>query len=304
MENGRASQTAVLVCQGRAVADGRLAPGRFADEIALLLLSAEERNAVEGARDDTPPAAPRDRLAWERLRACAEGMVPRTVVIDDAVSAASHAQLVIVGAGLDTRPWRLGGLEGTDLFSVDHPASQADCRRRVGGLAIAARRIEFVPVDLGSEPLGAALSEAGHDRSTPTTWVWEGVVPYLTREQVEATIAALAQRSSAGSTLVIHYQHRSLLARVGRRLSAFAARRSGLDDPLTDEPWRSQWTAKDVAALLARHGFLVERDDDLLSAASQIGSPTSHRRSLVNGRVAIATRVLDCPDPRDTKRPE
>ncbi len=228
MQQGRASRTAVLVCQGRAVADGLIAPGYFRDQIAVLLLSPEERAVVERARDDTPPSATRERLAWERMRACADGMVPRTVLIDDAVRGAGHRQLVIVGAGLDTRPWRLGELEDAVVFSVDHPASQADCRRRADGLDLAARRVEFVPVDLGSEPLGLALLDGGHDPSAPTTWLWEGVVPYLTGDQVEATLGALSERSAPGSTLVVPYQDRSAITRVGRRLSAFAARRAGL----------------------------------------------------------------------------
>jgi methyltransferase (TIGR00027 family) len=291
MQQGRASRTAVLVCQGRAVADGLMAPNYFRDQIAALLLTPEERAVVERARDDTPPSATRERLVWERVRACAEGMVPRTVVIDDAVRGAGHRQLVVVGAGLDTRPWRLGELEDAEVFSVDHPVSQADCRRRADGLEPAARGVEFVPVDLGSEPLGLALSDAGHDPSAPTTWLWEGVVPYLRRDQVEATLGALTERSAAGSTLVVQYQDRSAIARVGRRLSAFAAHRAGLDDPLADEPWRSIWTAKAIAALLARHGFVVEQDEDFLTTATQIGSRTTHRRSLANGRVAIGTRV-------------
>src|SRR5581483_2300878 len=290
MEEGRASRTAVLVCQGRAVADGLMAPDVFRDQIAALLLTPEERAVVERARDPTPPSALRERLAWERLRACAEGMVPRTVLIDDAVRESGHRQLVIVGAGLDRRPWRLGGLEDTEVFSVDHPASQADCRRRAGGLDLAARRVELVPVDLASEPLDGAHSAAGHDPSAPTTWLWEGVVPYLTEGQVQSTLSALTERSAAGSTLVVQYQDRSVIALAGRRISLFAARRIGLDDPLTGEPWRSLWSAEAVAALLARHGFLVQHDEDLLTTARQIGSPTTHRRSLANGRVAIATR--------------
>lgn len=255
----------MLVCQGRAVADGLMAPGTFRDQIAALLLTPDERAVVKRARDGTPPSDLRDRLAWERLRACAEGMVPRTVLVDDTVRGASHRQLVIVGAGLDTRPWRLGELAETDVFSVGHPASQADCRRRAAGLDLAARRVELVPVDLGPEPLGPALSNAGHERSAPA------------------------------STLVVQYQDRSAIARVGRRMSAIVARRTGLDDPLTDEPWQSLWTAKAMAALLARHGFVVERDEDLLTTARRIGSPTTHRRLLVNGRVAVGTRVSRRP---------
>ena len=53
----------MLVCQGRAVADGLMAPGTFRDPIAALLLMPDERAAVERARDGTAPSDLRDRLA-------------------------------------------------------------------------------------------------------------------------------------------------------------------------------------------------------------------------------------------------
>jgi O-methyltransferase involved in polyketide biosynthesis len=81
----RPSRTAVIVCHGRAAADDGLAVGRFSDPVALRLLADDER------------------LAVEQVRACAEGVVPRTVAIDEAVRRAGHRQVVVLGAGLDTR---------------------------------------------------------------------------------------------------------------------------------------------------------------------------------------------------------
>jgi hypothetical protein len=57
----KASRTAVLVCQGRAAADGLVAPGRFADPTAMPLLRPDEREAVEWVRDGAPPRQ------WRRL---------------------------------------------------------------------------------------------------------------------------------------------------------------------------------------------------------------------------------------------
>ena len=68
-----------------------------------------------------------------------------------------------------------------------------------------------------------------------------------------------------------------------------AARQAGLDDPLTDEPWRSSWTPDSMRGLLARHGFVVRSDEDLSSVAARVTSPTTNRRSIGTGRVAIAT---------------
>jgi len=63
-----------------------------------------------------------------------------------------------------------------------------------------------------------ALAAAGFDPALETTWVWEGVVPYLTEAGVEGTVGQLAELSAPGSLLVVNYQARSLTALVMRRV--------------------------------------------------------------------------------------
>jgi methyltransferase (TIGR00027 family) len=289
VETARASRTAVLVCQGRAVADGRMAVGRFADPVAVQLLRDDERRAVEQARAADDPRVVRERLVVELLRACAQGMVPRTVAIDDAIREAANPQVVVLGAGLDTRPWRLAALRDSVVFAVDHPASQAEARQRSEGLEPVGR-LDWVPVDLSTDDLGGALSAAGHDPAAPTTWVWEGVVPYLTDDDVRATLAEVAARSTPGSVLVVQYQTPSRTASVGRVLSRLVLRLTRSPDPLAAEPWRSLWSPAGMARLLVEHGFAVGEDEDLLALAGRLGSPATRRRSLANGRVAVARR--------------
>ncbi|MGW5100478.1 class I SAM-dependent methyltransferase [Streptomyces sp. NPDC004100] len=280
-----ASRTAVLVCQGRAAADGRFAADRFGDPVAVRLLRAAERTAVDEVRAGTPPQGWQARTAYESVRACAEVVVPRTVAIDDALRAGVSDQLVILGAGLDTRAWRLSALAGTDVWEVDHPASQQDKRARLTEAApeTAARSVRFVPVDFATDDLGAALDAAGHDPALPTTWLWEGVVPYLTRDQIRATLSALTARTAPGSTLVVNYQSPSARAAAGRLLTRL------LGNAITaGEPWRSLWTPAQMATLLAEHGFRVTSDTSLLTLAETLGSPTRGRTSLKSGRVAVA----------------
>jgi methyltransferase (TIGR00027 family) len=288
MDHARASRTAVLVCQGRAVGDGRLAVGRFEDPVAAQLLRPDELAAVERARAAVPPTDWCDRLAMESLRACAEVVVPRTVAIDDAVREADHRQVVIIGAGLDSRPWRLAELHDTAVFALDHPASLADAVDRSAGLQPVTDRLTFVPVDLAREGLDHALAGTAHDSEVATTWLWEGVVPYLTPHDVEAAVVGLSARSAPGSVLVVNYQSPSWVASLGRRLAGLAARLSRQGDPMSGEPWLSSWTPDTMRVLLARHGFAVRRDEDLVSVAARINSPTTNHRSVGIGRVAVA----------------
>jgi hypothetical protein len=45
---------------------------------------------------------------------------------------------------------------------------------------------------------------------------------------------------------------------------------------------------RDMARLLARLGFVVEQDENLLDTASRLGLPSRHSWSSRNGRVAVA----------------
>jgi methyltransferase (TIGR00027 family) len=280
----------VLVCQGRAAAHGRIAPGVFADPTALPMLRPDERVPVEQVRAGAAPSGAAARVGYEMVKATAEVVVPRTVAIDRAVRSWASPQVVILGAGLDGRAWRLTELAAATVYEVDHPASQQDKRDRTADLTAVAGTLRWVPVDLSRDRLDDALDVAGHDTGTPTTWVWEGVVPYLTEAEVEATVEALARRSAPGSGLVVNYQAPGLGAAIGRvvaRGMLLLARRPSL---WGDEPRRSAWTARTMGALLARHGIVVGTDLDLLAIAARLPMQVHRRRSLRNGRVATAER--------------
>jgi methyltransferase (TIGR00027 family) len=300
-ESLRASHTAVLVCQGRAAAHGLIAPGRFADPTAMSLLRPDEREVVRWVRDGVVPRQWGQRVDFESVRACAELMVPRTVVIDDAVRVRDNAQLVILGAGLDGRAWRMPELAGTAIFEVDQPATQRDKRDRAAELE--GPPPVFVPVDFSRDRLGVALADAGHRAELGTTWIWEGVVPYLTEADVAATVAELAECSAPGSRLIVNFQTPAM----GLKLGQFAARvlmgSAGRPSPWVQEPWRSTWTPAAMAALLRRHGYIVagsrrggEAGDqgsssgevNLFDAAAALALPMRRKTSLRHSIVLVA----------------
>lgn len=252
MKPGQASQTAILVCIGRAIAHERaLAPG-FSDPTAFELLSDEARARVLQFNKG-PPKGFRARFDYEFMRSRSAMMAVRTLFVDDAAREAAHPQVVILGAGLDGRAWRMKELRDAVVFEVDHPDTQSYKRARIGALPPAAREVKFVSVDFTRDDLGQRLAEAGHDPAKPTTWIWEGVVMYLTPAQVEATLAIVAKRSARGSRLVIvyHAPGRLTLSVVG-----LIVRRLG-------EPLRSSFREGEMRSLLAKHGFHVVRDEDL-----------------------------------------
>ncbi len=291
MSTASASATAVLVCQGRASADGRYAVGRFSDPVARDLLEPDELEVVDRVRVGAVPGEGTARMAYEMVRQTGLTIVPRTVAIDDAIRAQVTGQLVILGAGLDSRAWRMSELASTTVFEVDQPASQKEKVRRIGARAPLALRVAQVPVDLNSGALARGLQDAGFDPRARTTWVWEGVIPYLPAAAVAATLGELSTQSAPGSRLVLTYQSRELRPRLGRTLLRLVLRASGAADPLASEPWRSLWRPSELARLCEQHGYRVDADDDLLSLSAKLDLPAGVASSLRNGHVAIATRV-------------
>lgn len=135
-------------------------------------------------------------------------MEMRTRAIDAALREgvrAGASQLVVLGAGLDARAWRMPELEAVRVFEVDHPSTQAHKRARIGARRPVAHDVEFVAVDFGRDALGERLAASGHDAAAPTFWIWEGVTQYLPLDAVRATLAVVAERSAPGSRLAVTY---------------------------------------------------------------------------------------------------
>ncbi len=275
-----------MVCQARAVGDGRFGIGRFADPVAAQLLRPDERAVVEQVRAERTPADWRDRIGYGLLEAVVPVLVTRTTVIDEAVRAQGNPQLVVLGAGLDARAWRMPDLAGVEVFEVDHPASQQDKRDRVDGLEPLAKSLTYVPVDFARDSLGDALAQAGHRESLPTTWIWEGVLPYLTQPAVDATLTSLTARSAPASRLIATYSLPNRFHGLGRRILSLSTRLAGRQDPLEHEKTVSAWTPEQMRTLLSHHGFTVTADDDLSPVAEQLG--LSSRRWNNLGRVVVA----------------
>src|SRR5262245_6848877 len=124
MQPGRESKTAVMVCMARAAAHGVTDVARYSDPTAMALLPETARRRVEELHAGVEPKNFRERMQRAMLQRRANMMVARTVAIDDAVRAHASPQLVILGAGLDGRAWRMTELGDVNVFEVDHPDSQ------------------------------------------------------------------------------------------------------------------------------------------------------------------------------------
>jgi methyltransferase (TIGR00027 family) len=116
-------------------------------------------------------------------------------------------QYVILGAGLDTFAFRRPDLlDKIQVFELDHPTTQADKRRRIaeaGWEQPAA--LHWVPADFSNQDLATALRNSTYDPRKMSFFSWLGVTYYLTREQVNDTLRAVAGLAPSGTPIVFDY---------------------------------------------------------------------------------------------------
>lgn len=132
--------------------------------------------------------------------------------------AAGIEQLVILGAGLDSRAYRIEGLKGrVQVFEVDHPATQAaklaKLKKILGELPA---HVIYVPIDFNMETL-EKLFDCGYNRQKKTLFIWEGVVYYLTAEAVDQTLSFVSKNSGAGSSIIFDYVYAEALTAADKR---------------------------------------------------------------------------------------
>lgn len=238
-----ASRTAMMVAAYRARATARPEPvcndpwaGALAgDEGAAL---AERFDAKFGHME-----------LWIALRVAFLDMQVRHYTADRGVG-----QVVVLGAGLDTRAARLAR-DGVRFYEVDHPSTQAHKREVLATLdGYPVDAPAYVACDFERDDLFTQLRGAGFDSAAPAVIVWEGVVPYLTEDAVRGTARDIAATCEPSSVLFFDF--------LGKRMAGGANirdkdkdTRNYVDD--LGEPIR--FGTNDILPLLYDEGFRFVR---------------------------------------------
>ncbi len=244
------SRTAQAVAAGRAVGLRGLH-----DPYAARVLTDGRRRLVQALRR-TIETSPAGETVVNALTA---GLAGHAVLRMDAIDRAlgrglsdGCRQVVVLGAGFDTRAWRLQSLSGCHFVEVDLPAIQSIKQRRLA-TTTPLTPVVFAAADLSETPLPEALSTTGHDPSRPTVWIWEAVAAYLPRATVLDTVDGIAELSAVGSHLAMTVAHPDLIGS-GPVSSVLSPAAKGLFAGI-GEPLRSTFEDADITTVLQDAGF-------------------------------------------------
>jgi methyltransferase (TIGR00027 family) len=289
MKAKQASRTAEYNALFRALETARAPQCRIVeDQLAEHLLSQPLRS-VAGLAHSAGLAAAVSRYIDYRQPGARPSVIARTRLIDDYLITALKdgiTQIVILGAGFDTRPYRMDGIEKACVFEVDHPNTSAVKRERVRhALGALPAQVSYVAFDFDRGSLSDALARAGFDAACRTFFIWEGVTSYLTEEAVNATLKFVGG-APEGSRVVLTYVHRDVVCSPERFLGGNRLHRrlKRLEERLT-----FGFDPADVPRFLAARGLrLIDDIGSVEYRARFLGASGDHLRGHEFYRVAIA----------------
>jgi methyltransferase (TIGR00027 family) len=158
----------------------------------------------------------------------------RVRYFDDFVKAAigeGLEQLVILGAGYDTRAYRIEGLKGNanvKVFEVDHPGTQSLKMEKIEKIfGKLPDHVMYVPIDFEMESMGQKLLASGYDKSKKTLFIIEGLVMYIPPRAVDEMLSFIVNNSSKGSTVLFDYFLQPVVdgtCEIGKNMRDFAAK--------------------------------------------------------------------------------
>lgn len=204
----------------------RAGPGKMAEAIAMI--RAYESSKHEDERICYDPYAIRfinpkilEYVAKHRGEANASAennsgsIVARVRYFDDFVKKSVNEgleQLVIFGAGFDTRAYRIKGLENIKIFEVDHPDTQRFKVQKIKEIfGSIPEPVVYVPVDFETQTLSENLFDNGYNQSLKTLFIMEGLVMYISPNGIAETLSFIAENSGKGSAVIFDYFPESVI---------------------------------------------------------------------------------------------
>ena len=190
-------------------------------------------------------------VAYIQARTCWLDDVVEEFVRRHAGSSRKVANIVILGAGFDTRCYRDNlnlKHRGVHTFEVDARGTQREKLKLLQKCGISHQGVIFVECDFSSQNwMDCLLQDGKLDISLPTLFVWEGVTMYLERQTIELTLKLVSNKCASGSCIAFDYLDPTWsMTPTFQHLTA----RSG-------EPWLFGATTNDAVEIVLSQGLNI-----------------------------------------------
>lgn len=184
--------------------------------------------------------------------------IARTKYIDDLLETTvgnGIQQVIILGAGFDTRALRLSFLASVPVIEIDHPNTSRFKLLKLRRSQPAAN-ISYHQIDFNYQSLDELGEQQHFDYTLPTTVIWEGVTNYLTAEAIDKTFSFL-QLFASGSYVIFTYINRQILTDPS---SYFGGEKLLEDVSGLEEKWTFGFWPDELPDYLQRYRFTLLED--------------------------------------------
>lgn len=197
-------------------------------------------------------------------------------------------QIVILGAGFDTRAYRIAGMEKTRVFEIDQAATQeVKLTRLKKVIDPLPANVTFLPVDFNTQSLGERLQSAGYNEQGKTLFIWQGVTYFLTAEGVDSTLDFIANHAGPGSAVIFDYFYNEVL-RDPRRNDVKMMRRAAR---MTGEEYLFGIDEGQIEPFLTQRGFCDVRNVTFADLKPVYFTGPNAKRVMPTGLAIVSARV-------------
>ncbi len=170
-------------------------------------------------------------------------------------------QVVILGAGWDTRAYGLLENMEIPIFEVDAPATQAVKLSALHKTRIDASQVTFVSCDFNRQSWLDALREHGFDQSQRTFILWEGTTMPLEAHAVQSTLQAVSTLP-AGSSIAFDFFGREWLNTFRGKMAEWGVNATYGEPFIFGFPIKPDFH-EPLRRYLQEHGLALERAQSL-----------------------------------------
>jgi len=203
----RHSETALFAALYRAVANKEFKNERFgSDYLAEYFLPSHFRFFIKFKKIRANVKNKSNKLTPGMY----EYVLARTAFFDNVFIDALNKnipQIVLLGAGYDTRAYRFAKLNNTTkIIDLDIATTQNRKKKCLKKAQIdIPKHVTLVPINFNKESLKNVLEKAGYENNEKTLFIWEGVSYYLEPDSVDATLEFVKYSSHNESVIAFDY---------------------------------------------------------------------------------------------------
>lgn len=162
-------------------------------------------------------------------------------------------QLLILGAGYDTRAYRIKELKNIKVFEVNHPNTQSFKIKKIRDIfGTIPYNVSYVPLDFEFEELGQKLFENGYNPSKMTLLIMEGLIMYIPKDAVQKIFSFFTANSGTDSSIIFDYYPESVVngsckQEIGNNIRNFVIQQG--------EPLQFGIEEETIQEILSNYGF-------------------------------------------------